>query len=84
MYEKPEASGRYICAPYSNSLHDLVDILKRNYPNYVYATEYIEAEGRSIMSAEKLKKLGWKYRTLEESVIDSVTYYQEAGLVNKN
>ena len=36
-YEKPEASGRYICASHTVKLRDLVDMLKSMYPNYNYS-----------------------------------------------
>jgi len=39
VYEKPEASGRYICAPHPISIRDLVDMLKGIYPNYRYPKE---------------------------------------------
>lgn len=35
-YEKPEAGGRYICTAHMIKLRDLVEILKRIYPNYNY------------------------------------------------
>lgn len=36
VYEKPEASGRYICAPHPIRIRDLVEKLKAKYPNYNY------------------------------------------------
>lgn len=39
VYEKPEASGRYICAPYQISIRDLVDRLKGIYTGYKYPKE---------------------------------------------
>lgn len=34
------------------------------------------------MSSEKLQKLGWRYRALDEMLIDSVKSFQDAGLLN--
>lgn len=35
------------------------------------------------LSSEKLKNLGWKYRPLEETLVDAVKNYEETGaLVN--
>jgi nucleoside-diphosphate-sugar epimerase len=34
VYEKPEASGRYVCAPHPMEVKDLVEMLKGMYPNY--------------------------------------------------
>jgi len=39
VYEKPEASGRYICAPQPIKFHDVMDMLKSMYPEYNYAKE---------------------------------------------
>lgn len=36
VYKEPKAAGRHICAPHSLKLRDLVDVLKRLYPNYKY------------------------------------------------
>jgi nucleoside-diphosphate-sugar epimerase len=36
VYEKKEASGRYICSPYSICTRDLVNLLKKMYPKYSY------------------------------------------------
>ena len=35
-YEKPEAEGRYICTAHTIRSKDLVEILRRIYPNYNY------------------------------------------------
>ena len=39
VYEKPEASGRYICASHRFNTHDMVYMLKSKYPNYNYPKE---------------------------------------------
>jgi hypothetical protein len=36
------------------------------------------------MSSEKLLNLGWKYRSLEESLVDAVKNYEERGVLAKN
>jgi nucleoside-diphosphate-sugar epimerase len=36
VYKKEESTGRYICAPNCISAKDLVNMLKRDYPNYNY------------------------------------------------
>lgn len=33
-------------------------------------------------SSEKLQRLGWKYRPLEETLVDSIESYKRAGLVD--
>lgn len=36
VYERPEAEGRYICYAYTAPQSDLVEILRKNYPNLNY------------------------------------------------
>ncbi|KAG1326808.1 cinnamoyl-CoA reductase 1 [Cocos nucifera] len=84
VYEKPEASGRYICVSHTVKLRDVVDMLKSIYPKYDYPKTFIEVDEGSLFSTEKLKMLGWKCRRLEESLIDSVECYQDAGLLSKD
>ncbi|KAG5542703.1 hypothetical protein RHGRI_015730 [Rhododendron griersonianum] len=85
-YEKPEAKGRYICTAHPIRLQDLVEILRRLYPNYNYPMKFIEAnEGEGLtegLSSEKLQELGWSYRPLEETLVDSIEGYREAGLLD--
>ncbi|XP_074560211.1 cinnamoyl-CoA reductase 1-like [Curcuma longa] len=81
VYEKPEASGRYICGPHELKLSDLIHKLRSLYPNYKYPEKFTEAKSFALHS-EKLEKLGWRYRTMEESLIDSVECYRNAGLVD--
>ncbi|KAG1359014.1 putative tetraketide alpha-pyrone reductase 1-like [Cocos nucifera] len=73
-YEKPEASGRYLCAPYPITTRDLVDLLKGI---------IIEVPPNPPQTSEKLKKLGWKCRPLEETLHDAVECYREAGLLDE-
>lgn len=40
-YEKPEAEGRYICSSHTVYRQDLVEILRRLYPNYSYPKRFI-------------------------------------------
>ncbi|PKA47343.1 Tetraketide alpha-pyrone reductase 2 [Apostasia shenzhenica] len=43
VYEKPEASGRYICAPHQTDFHEIVKMLRGMYPNYPYQQEKSQA-----------------------------------------
>ncbi|XP_004515541.1 cinnamoyl-CoA reductase 1-like [Cicer arietinum] len=81
-YEKhDDVEGRYICASHGISTRDLAEKLKSIYPNYKYPTNYVEVGYPRMLSTEKLESLGWKYRTLEETLIDSIESYKEAGLL---
>eukprot|EP00262_Sarcandra_glabra_P001761 TRINITY_DN11919_c0_g1_i2.p1 TRINITY_DN11919_c0_g1~~TRINITY_DN11919_c0_g1_i2.p1 ORF type:complete len:105 (+),score=20.27 TRINITY_DN11919_c0_g1_i2:79-393(+) len=81
-FEKQEAAGRYICGPHLIRMRDLVEKLRNMYPHYDHPKNYIEADRELKLSSEKLKRLGWNYRPLEESLADSVECYQEPGLLN--
>ncbi|KAI4366254.1 hypothetical protein MLD38_022149 [Melastoma candidum] len=80
-YEEPECEGRYICTAHMVMTRDLVEKLKSMYPGYSYPKRFGAAEDAQKMSSEKLQKLGWKYRPLEETLMDSVQCYQQSGIV---
>lgn len=82
VYEKPEASGRYICAPNPMKIRDLMDIVKSMYPNLCYPKEYKEVDEEAVASSDKLKMLGWKCRPLKETLVDTVECYKKAGLLD--
>ncbi|KAF2916826.1 cinnamoyl-CoA reductase 1 isoform X2 [Oryza sativa Japonica Group] len=85
VYEKPESSGRYLCAPYHISPKATVEFLKNIYPNYNYVKCSAEVNGKTEIftpiSSEKLKSLGWKPRKLEETLTDSIEYYEKTGIL---
>ncbi|XP_062028274.1 cinnamoyl-CoA reductase 1-like isoform X1 [Rosa rugosa] len=78
-YEKPEAEGRYICMSHNVKNRDLVEKLRRLYPNYNYPKNFVEVGEDRQVSSEKLQRLGWSYRSLDDTLIDSVESYREAG-----
>ncbi|XP_038717374.1 cinnamoyl-CoA reductase 2-like [Tripterygium wilfordii] len=82
LYEKPEAEGRYICSSHEIREQDLVEKLKNMYPYYNYPKSFSEGEGVSLNS-EKLQNLGWKYRPLEDTLVDAVKDYEESGALAK-
>ncbi|KAK2988181.1 hypothetical protein RJ640_020663 [Escallonia rubra] len=81
-YENPEAEGRYICSSYVVRTRDLVEKLKRMFPNYNYPQSFTEAKDNLKLTSEKLQKLGWRYRPLEETIVDAVKSYEESGLLS--
>ncbi|GAU35704.1 hypothetical protein TSUD_258790 [Trifolium subterraneum] len=86
-YENHKAEGRYICFSHTVAKRDLVEKLKSLFPNYKYPTKafivgsYTEVDDNRMLSSKKLQSLGWKFRTLVETLIDSVKSYKEAGLL---
>ncbi|KAJ0538032.1 putative cinnamoyl-CoA reductase [Helianthus annuus] len=81
VYEKPEANGRYICVSHQIRVKDLIEILKKHYPDYNYPKKFIESKDKSSVTAQKLQDLGWSYRPLEETLVDSVENYAQNGLL---
>ncbi|KAF5177063.1 Cinnamoyl-coa reductase [Thalictrum thalictroides] len=81
VYKKPEAEGRYICSPFTLTLENLVKKLKSMYPNFNYPKQFIGGDESWDVTSEKLVNLGWKYRPLEETLVDSIQDYQEKGLL---
>jgi len=82
VYEKSEASGRYICSSPPIKVSDMINILKNLYPTYPYPKNFMEAQENSVFSFEKLQKLGWTFRPIEETLRDSVESYKAFGLLN--
>ncbi|CAK7345967.1 unnamed protein product [Dovyalis caffra] len=81
-YEKPEAEGRYICTSHAIRTKDIVEKLRNIYPNYNYPKSFTDAVGGIKLSSEKLERLGWSYRPLEETLIDSVESFRKNGLLD--
>jgi len=82
VYEKSEASERYICSSPPIKVSDMINILKNLYPTYPYPKNFVEAQENSVFSFEKLQKLGWTFRPIEETLRDSVESYKAFGLLN--
>ncbi|WJX42708.1 hypothetical protein P8452_29909 [Trifolium repens] len=82
-YENHEAEGRYICTSHTVTKRDLVEKLKSIFPNYKYPTNFTEVDDYRMLtlSSKKLQSLGWKFRPLDETLIDSVKSYKESGLL---
>lgn len=75
---------------YSTSLIFLKRISFMTY-NYLYMIclqhhfcigSFTEPGEERVLTSEKLQKLGWSYRPLEETLIDSVESYKKAGILN--
>ncbi|PUZ59899.1 hypothetical protein GQ55_4G080300 [Panicum hallii var. hallii] len=81
-YEKPEASGRYICSSHPIKVSDMINILKNLYPTYPYPKNFVEVEGNFVINSEKLQKLGWTFRPIEETLCDCVESYKTFGFLN--
>ncbi|XP_031395641.1 bifunctional dihydroflavonol 4-reductase/flavanone 4-reductase-like [Punica granatum] len=80
-YEKSKAEGRYICVAHAIKTRELAEKLRRLYPDFTYPKNYSETQHDNKLNSEKLQKLGWTYWPLEETLIDSIESYREAGLL---
>ncbi|KAJ6708567.1 REDUCTASE putative-RELATED [Salix koriyanagi] len=58
---------------------DLAEKLKAMYPHCYYPKSFAGGLPSMDMNSEKLQTLGWKYRSLEESLVDTVKNYEERG-----
>ncbi|KAG8493506.1 hypothetical protein CXB51_010886 [Gossypium anomalum] len=82
VYEKPAAEGRYICTAHAIKARDLVDMLRSMFPEYNYPKSFTEGGEEDTVSSEKLQRLGWSYRPLEETLVDSIESYKKAGILD--
>ncbi|KAI3797285.1 hypothetical protein L1987_32541 [Smallanthus sonchifolius] len=83
LYENPESNGRYICSAYSFRTKEFVTKMESLFPGYNYPKIFIEKSGYAPLNLRKLLELGWNYRPLEETIVDTIKNYEEAGLLEK-
>ncbi|VAI90602.1 unnamed protein product [Triticum turgidum subsp. durum] len=82
-YESPEAAGRYICSAHARKVSEMVSVIRSLHPNLNCAKKFVQLVGdEKVFSTEKLQRLGWKFRTLEETMKDSVESYMSAGILS--
>uniref|UniRef100_A0A7N0UTQ2 NAD-dependent epimerase/dehydratase domain-containing protein n=1 Tax=Kalanchoe fedtschenkoi TaxID=63787 RepID=A0A7N0UTQ2_KALFE len=82
VYEKPEAKGRYLCLSHAVLAQELVGKLQSMYPNYNYPKSFVEVELQDRVMSDKLQKIGWTYRPLEETLADSIKSYRQLGYLD--
>jgi nucleoside-diphosphate-sugar epimerase len=84
-YENPSAAGRYLCTAHSVRTKELVDILKRLYPQYTYPKDYVDVgldvSGIEQVSGNKLRELGLDCMQLEQTLVDIVECFQHKGIL---
>ncbi|KAJ0702140.1 putative cinnamoyl-CoA reductase [Helianthus annuus] len=81
LYENPESNGRYICSAYSLGTKEVVAKMQSLFPGYNYPTIFIDRLDIPPLNSKKLLKLGWNYRPLEETIVDTIKNYEETGLL---
>ncbi|XP_076958577.1 cinnamoyl-CoA reductase 1-like [Bidens hawaiensis] len=84
LYENSESNGRYICSAYSLSTKEIVAKMESLFPGYNYPKVFTGNGAYPRLNSEKLLKLGWSYRPLEETIVDTIKNYEETGLLDKD
>ncbi|BFG30518.1 hypothetical protein CerSpe_167920 [Prunus speciosa] len=84
VYNKSEAGERYICTSHEIGAEEVVEkYLRPAYPNYNYPNNLTHTEEeKDHFSSEKLQRLGWTFRPVDETLIDSIESYRKAGIVD--
>ncbi|XP_062027514.1 cinnamoyl-CoA reductase 1-like [Rosa rugosa] len=84
VYKKSDAGERYICTSHAIGVEEVVEKhLKISYPNYNYSDKLSHTEEEEEkLSSEKLQNLGWSYRPLEETLIDSIESCRKMGVLD--
>ncbi|KAB2631984.1 cinnamoyl-CoA reductase 1-like [Pyrus ussuriensis x Pyrus communis] len=74
VYKNSEGGERYVCTAQTIGIKDLVDnYLRIAYPNYNYPHNLTHAEEEEEkLNSDKLQRLVWNYRPLEDTFIDSI------------
>ena len=83
VYEKPSASGRYICAESSLHRGELVEILAKYFPDYPVPTKCSDEKNPRAkpytFSNQKLKDLGLEFTPVSQCLYETVKNLQEKG-----
>ncbi|KAE8819224.1 Bifunctional dihydroflavonol 4-reductase/flavanone 4-reductase [Hordeum vulgare] len=80
-YERPEAAGRYICSVHARKVFEMVSVVRSLHPDLNCQNKFVQLVGdEKVFISEKLQKLGWKFRTMEETLKDSVESYMSARI----
>ncbi|XP_021811931.1 cinnamoyl-CoA reductase 2-like [Prunus avium] len=84
VYNKSEAGERYICTSHEIGAEEVVEkYLRPAYPNYNYPNNLTHTEEeKEHLSSKKLQRLGWTFRPVDETLIDSIESYRTAGIVD--
>ncbi|KAI7736844.1 hypothetical protein M8C21_019248 [Ambrosia artemisiifolia] len=83
LYENLESNGRYICSAYTLTTKEFVAKMECLYPGYNYPKIFRGQTSSASLNSGKLLKLGWNYRPLEETIVDTIKNYEEAGFLEK-
>ncbi|KAL6843387.1 hypothetical protein ACP4OV_027100 [Aristida adscensionis] len=80
-YENSEASGRYICSSTPIRVSDIMDILRTMHPTSRCPKRFVEVQDDITYNTDKIQKLGWACRPIEETIRDSIKCYMDLGIL---
>ncbi|CAN6220758.1 unnamed protein product [Urochloa humidicola] len=83
--ETPEASGRrFICSAHTMKVSETVALVHSLHPNLKlldYPRKFVQVEDEKEVSSKRLQALGWKFRSAEETIRDTIDSYKAAGIL---
>ncbi|OEL32200.1 Tetraketide alpha-pyrone reductase 1 [Dichanthelium oligosanthes] len=83
--DTPEASGRrFICSAHAMKVSETVGLIRSLHPDLKlhYPRKFVQVEDEKGVSSKRLQALGWKFRTAEETLKDTIDSYKAAGILN--
>ncbi|KAF8658447.1 hypothetical protein HU200_058898 [Digitaria exilis] len=77
-FETPEAA----CAM---KVSEIVGLIRSSHPDLKldYPRKFVKVEDEKGVSSRRLLELGWKFRTVEETLRDTIHSYKAAGILNR-
>ncbi|KAL6873474.1 hypothetical protein ACP4OV_013556 [Aristida adscensionis] len=85
VWSSPAASGRYICSAHDMKVSEVVGVVKRLHPDLKlnYPDKFaVQVEDERVVSSKRLRELGWRFRTVEETLKDTIESYKAAGILD--
>ncbi|KAG2612962.1 hypothetical protein PVAP13_4KG326905 [Panicum virgatum] len=81
------ASGRrLICSAHAMKVSEMVGLVRSLHPDLKqlldYPREFVQVEDEKGVSSKRLQALGWKFRTAEETLRDTIDSYKAAGILS--
>nr|CAB3468455.1 unnamed protein product [Digitaria exilis] len=64
---------------------EIVGLIRSSHPDLKldYPRKFVKVEDEKGVSSRRLLELGWKFRTVEETLRDTIHSYKAAGILNR-
>jgi nucleoside-diphosphate-sugar epimerase len=87
--ETPEAASgrrrrRLICSAHVMKVSEIVSLVRSLHPDLKLddrPRKFVQVEDEKGVSSKRLQALGWKFRTAEETLRDTIDSYKAAGIL---